>query len=214
VRKPTPSSCSGFSAVELAIASVLFALLLYKVAMAIQYSLAFASRESAQMSMDDAAQELLDKVTRALYGASRESVQPLVAVPLYSSRLSFQIPLGLEDGKVVCGPVEAIGLVPDDPAVLQWTRDPDTEDELRVVWSSFVRPLLEGETQNGKDDNGNGLIDEQGLTFVIDGRAIRMRLTIGRDGESVTHERTVAASVVPRNFDDVRGGVDLPLVKP
>ena len=83
-----------------------------------------------------------------------------------------------------------------------------------MVWSSLVRPLLEGEIQNGKDDNGNGLIDEQGLTFVIDGRAIRMRLTIGRDGESVTHERTVAASVVPRNFDDVRSGVDLPLVSP
>jgi hypothetical protein len=202
------------SVVELAIAASLFGLLLYKVAITIKFSLEFASRESAQMTMDDAAGQLLDKVTRALYGSTRESIQPLLAVPLYASRLTFQIPFGVEDGNVVLGPIEAIGLAADDPGVLHWIRDPDTKDEFRVVWSNRVRPFLEGELQNGLDDNDNGLIDEQGLTFVIDGRAIRVRLTIGRDGETVTHERTVMATIVPRNFDDLRSGVDLPLKKP
>lgn len=211
-RRAAAGARLGMSVLELSIAGTLLALLLFKVAMVLRSSLEFASRDSARATVDEAARELIDKVERAILGSSRESIQPLVAAPLYASGLTFRIPFGVEEGEVVWGPVEAIGLDPEDPALLQWRRAPDTADELSVVWSKLVRPLLEGELQNGIDDNGNGLVDEQGLTFLVQGRALRVSLTLGtRDGATVTHERTVGATIVPRNFEDVRGGIDRPL---
>jgi hypothetical protein len=55
-----------------------------------------------------------------------------------------------------------------------------------------VRDFLEGELPNGVDDNRNGLIDESGLTFVIESGVVRVLLTLereGRGGESLTYTR-------------------------
>ena len=47
---------AGFSAVELTIGGLLFALLLFKAAMTLQYSFDLARKESAEMSLDDTAE--------------------------------------------------------------------------------------------------------------------------------------------------------------
>ena len=63
-----------------------------------------------------------------------------------------------------------------------------------------VPELLAGETANGLDDNGNGLVDEPGFVVVFDGSVVTVRLTVvhrQRGGRLL--QRTVESSVTPRN---------------
>jgi hypothetical protein len=75
-----------------------------------------------------------------------------------------------------------------------------TASERTIVLTRWVRELLEGELPNGEDDNGNGLIDEPGLSFDVIGEVWTIRLTLERPdnkGRLVTH--TVQTSVKTRN---------------
>jgi hypothetical protein len=70
------------------------------------------------------------------------------------------------------------------------------------VWSTAVAALLEGELANGLDDNGNGLIDEPGLAFTVDGNDVTVLLTLEREvrgGRSIA--RTFTSTVRCRQFD-------------
>ena len=78
--------------------------------------------------------------------------------------------------------------------------DLDTELERSTTWTNVARPFLEGELPNGVDDNGNGLVDERGLTFTLDGNSVRIRLTMERDGPGdETILKTVETVVTIRN---------------
>jgi hypothetical protein len=82
-----------------------------------------------------------------------------------------------------------------------WSENPDTEREQRVVWSSLVSPYLAGEIPDGMDNNGNGLIDEKGLSFVMDNNSVTVRMSLERineRGEAVT--KTVQTTVTCRNL--------------
>ena len=84
-----------------------------------------------------------------------------------------------------------------------WSQNPGAENERRVIWTSLVAPYLEGELPNGIDDNGNGLIDEKGLNFVVDRNAITIRLTLERvlDGGEIV-SKTVDTTVTCRNLQE------------
>jgi hypothetical protein len=71
-----------------------------------------------------------------------------------------------------------------------------------VVWARDVSDLLEGEIENDADDNGNGLVDERGLSFEIDdtGNVLTIRLTCERLDEGRRPLRkTVETAVRLRN---------------
>jgi hypothetical protein len=59
---------------------------------------------------------------------------------------------------------------------------------------------MEGELANGIDDNGNGVIDEKGLCFVVEGNRVTIRLTIDKPGPDGKHyRRTLETTVTCRN---------------
>ncbi len=63
-----------------------------------------------------------------------------------------------------------------------------------------VREHLEGEIDNGADDNGNGLIDEGGLSFSLAGKTLTIRLTIqGIHPKGQLISRTLETSLTLRN---------------
>ncbi len=69
----------------------------------------------------------------------------------------------------------------------------------RVVWNGItlceVAPFLEGEIPNGMDDNGNGLIDERGLSFTFDRHSVRIRLTTQARVDGELRVQTVETTV-------------------
>jgi hypothetical protein len=118
---------------------------------------------------------------------------------LHTNSIRYSFSLGLEDGEVVWSAPEEIRLG-DAGGTVEWRENPGAAEERRVVWTTLVSPLLEGEEVNGVDDNGNGLIDEDGLSFVLEGQRIVIRLTLRRpevDGRTV--QQTVEQVVHCRN---------------
>lgn len=190
---------AGFTLIEAAIAIALLALVFVKVGMLVKMRADTAAHESTSLVVDDQARRVLEQISYAVMGASRERLIPDPQSPIYSSELRYEVSLGVQDGSVVWGDAQWIGLGAGDREVA-WRERPDTPDERRVVWCKVVRPFLEGELMNGLDDNGNGLIDEKGLVFTLNGNRVTVRLTLERKsdtGEIVT--RTVETMVTCRN---------------
>jgi type II secretory pathway pseudopilin PulG len=186
---------TGFTVVEVVIALALVGLVLTKLTLVMDEARRAHQEESITMALDDQAMELLDRIAFALVGSSAESLDPTPVAPFYSGTIHYQISLGVEDGEVVWSDPEVIGLS-EDSGQVYWGQNVGQAGERLVVWANTVSEMLEDELLNGVDDNGNDLADEVGLAFVLDQKAVTIRLTLERerdDGQKiqVTKETTV-----------------------
>lgn len=193
------SKRAGFTLLELIVVLTLLGLVVVKVGLLLQMRAATQSREMTSMMVEDQARRVLDQIAYAIMGADRDRLMPSQETPIDSPELRFELSLGVQNGEVVWGDPQWVGLANGNRQIA-WRERPDQLDERRVVWCNIVRPFLEGELQNGIDDNGNGLIDEKGLSFSLEGERVTIRLTLERideQGEPVT--RTVESIVTCRN---------------
>ena len=128
-----------------------------------------------------------------------EYQRPLTLSPLAwddTERLTFEYEPGeLDDGLDNDGD----GLV-DEGRLIRYV-DYLLPTERRIVLCSGVAEFLEGEEGgNLADDNGNGLVDEPGLGFDIDGGTLNVRMSVAGTGPTGTEiVRTRVASVFLRN---------------
>ncbi len=198
MRRPLRSPRAGWTAIELALAAVLMTGVVTKAAFVVDSALGLAGDETASMHQEDQARTVMDRITLAVMGSDRGTLFPQIE-ELHSNRIRYTFSLGIEDGEVVWSAPEEIRLDGERSSV-EWRENPDAAEERRAVWTNLVSPLLEGETINGVDDNENGLVDEDGLSFVLEGERVVIRLTIRRlevDGRRV--EQTVERVVYCRN---------------
>lgn len=190
---------SGLTIIEVSVAMVLFAVVGFKVSLLLGLAAEADQEDTARIVLEDQAMRLLDQVSFAVMGANRATLFPDPESPTYSERVTYEVSLGVQDGEVVWGDKEEIKMSAADGQVL-WLSKPGEVGELRVVWSNIVRPLLGGELPNGIDDNGNGLVDESGLNFTLQGNTVQIRLTLQRtnlDGGVV--DESVETRVTLRN---------------
>lgn len=195
---------AGFTLLETMMALVLLAIVLAKAHGALSAATEATGKETAEVVLEDQARRVLRQIAFAVMSANRETLLPDVESPLTSENIRFSVNLGIQDGEVVWSDPEKVGLaLKADANQVYWSQNPGAEAERRVVWTSLVSPWLEGEIPNGMDDNGNGLIDEKGLSFVVDGNSVTIRLTLERvvsDGSVVC--KTVETTVTCRNLGD------------
>lgn len=194
---PRSSSRTGLSLIELLIGSVLSVAIVVKAAFVVDAALGVANGETASMHTEDQARIVIERIALAVMGSDRGTLIPQIE-EIHSQSIRYSFFMGLEDGEVVWSEPEQIRL--DDGTALAWCDRPGEADERKVIWSKLVSPLLEGELINGVDDNGNGLIDEDGLSFVLEGNRVVIRLTLRRpevDGRLV--QQTVESVVCCRN---------------
>jgi hypothetical protein len=201
MRTPAHSRRAGWTLIEVVLASTLALGVVTKAAFVMHAALGLAGDESASMHYEDQARRVMDQIALAVMGSDRDSLVPTVD-ELHTDHITYRFSLGLEDGEVVWSDPEEIRLDAGagNGGVVEWRENPDAANERRAVWTNLVSPLLEGETINGVDDNGNGLIDEDGLSFVLDGSRVVIRLTLRRpevDGRTV--QETVERVVTCRN---------------
>jgi hypothetical protein len=181
------------------ISIALLGLVVTKATMTLQMANKSHGERSSSMVLEDQCRRLLDRIAYAVMGSDRDTLFPDPESPIYSDRVTFQISLGVEDGEVVWSEPERIAL-DEGGGRVRWSRNPDEESELSAVWTNVARPFLEGEVMNGEDDNGNGLVDERGLTFTLEGGLVHVVLTLERraaDGRVLL--RTVGTTVSCRN---------------
>jgi hypothetical protein len=198
MKTPSLTSRAGFTLIEMCIVSVLTLVVVFKAAYVVDTALGVANDETASMHYEDQARRVLDRIALAVMGSDRETLLPQIE-EIHSNSITYTFSLGLENGAIVWSDPEEISLDAGNSAI-QWRENPGAAEERRAVWSNLVSPLLEGEEINGVDDNGNGLIDEDGLSFVLEGQSVVIRLTLRRpevDGRTV--QETVEAVVHCRN---------------
>ena len=212
---------AGFTMLELTIAGTLLIVVLGGLGVALQRGLGMFRQSTANQETDGRLDRALERIQRELLGASANSLAPdlttVVGNPTtWSNALEFQLATGWAGGAQTLGDVQRIelrldrgeldngldddgdGLVDDQEVVL--IRDFGGLDEQEVVLFTDVAEFLEGEDPgDGDDDNGNGLEDESGLAFDLDGDTLNVRLTVGRNGPQGLILRTRTASLSLRN---------------
>ncbi len=186
---------AGFTAIEALIAMTLIGLVLTKLTLVMDEARSAHRDESVAMQLEDQAMELIDKISYAIVGSARESLNPALSEPWPMAEIRFQVSLGVEDGQVVWSDPEKIGME-EETGQVYWGQNVGEVNERRVVWANTVSEMLEDELMNGMDDNGNDLADELGLAFVVDDKSVTIRLSLEREIErdkriQVTKETTV-----------------------
>ncbi len=186
----------GFSLLELLIAIGVAGLIFANVGLVLRSGSDSRERDATRGDLDVQIDRTLDRIALSLMSASVDSLDPTAPSPAFQSALEYVQNLGVQNGEVVLGDAERIELVVNGGRV-QWRQRPGELDERMVVWTRWVAEYLDGEEANGVDDNGNGLIDETGLAFVVSGTQVEIFLCLERrsdDGEIVRHQRSAVVA--------------------
>jgi prepilin-type N-terminal cleavage/methylation domain-containing protein len=180
---------AGFTLIEVLIAMTLAAVVIVKLTMIIDSASDAGTEQIASLALEDRAREVLDKIAYAVMSAGRDQLLPDPESPEYSTSLTFNISLGVQDGEVILSDPEQIS---GEGVQVLWKQNPGLPEERRVAWCNTVRPVMWKEIGgNLIDDNGNGLSDEPGLSFTLHRDAVTIRLCLERvneDGRAITQE--------------------------
>jgi type II secretory pathway pseudopilin PulG len=186
------NSVKGFTIVEMTIAIVLLTIVLGNVYWLLQKSTKAMGTKNLAYDVDTQARRAMDRITMAIIGATKEDLMDPLSQPNYTSWLNYKESKGLNpDGSNILSPQQRIELTNTSGGEVTWFENPGAAGEKRVVFTKNIPPFLKDELANGMDDNGNGVIDETGLAFVLNGRSITVYLTLKRtmpDGEVLTKE--------------------------
>ncbi len=199
--KATKRITGGFTLLEMMMAFTLLGIVVYKAQGAMKSASQGIGDETKRAMVEDQARRVLRQVGFAVMGSDRNSLLP-GASGFSSENIRYRVNLGVDDGEVVWSDREMVAMDTDRLNVY-WAENPDEAREKKVVWSKLVAPFLEGEIPNGVDDNNNGLVDEKGLSFVIDGNAVTIRLTLQMPMEEDNILlQTVETTVCCRNLEE------------
>jgi len=203
---------AGFTLVELLISGSFLASLLLVAGLATDRTLSSFRAKRAEQETAVEADRLLRRIAGELAFAARDGLAPATLTAVGSERIEYRVAVG--GGAFGTARVLALesdggesdngadddgdGLVDEQRVV--WIEDEGGAGERRVVLGGGLAEYLAGEEENGLDDNGNGLRDERGLSFVLEGDAVRVRLTLlfAVPG-GIVRARSFETTVFPRN---------------
>lgn len=183
---------AGFTLLEILIALTVVGLVLGNIVMVMRSSSDAHDDETSRATLELQLDQTLDRIVLALMAASSESLEPGASAPAFHDRMEYMQSLGVNEGKLVLGKPERIEMRIDQGEII-WIENPGDAGERLATWSRWVRKFLEGEEPNGRDDNGNGLVDESGLAFVLEGTQVTVMLSLERKdpaGRTVVYSRT------------------------
>jgi hypothetical protein len=189
----------GLTMIEVTVSAAVLGMLLFCVAVVTHTSHGVFLATQARDVLRQQAQSTLDRIADAIETSGKSTFSPSPVGPFGSSTLDFQAPLSVLNGVITWAPKTRIclqaaplhkqehnGLAANNEIVL--IRDPGLKTAVTTVLAGHVADSLEGEIANGKDDNGNGLVDEKGLSFLLVGDQLTIALTLGdtdSDGQPV-----------------------------
>ena len=188
---------AAFTLVEVLIVVSIFVLVSYNLYTILGSTTRSYRSESIGAELDNLARRTVDRIALALIGSRRETLYTTPESPMFTSSLTYEENLGWSEEQIVWSDQRRIALALVEDKVV-WIENPGEPNERSVVWCNWVRHLLEGEVENGIDDNGNGLVDERGLSFDVDGDSIIIRLTLERAAGEGDEIRIVTTTVTAR----------------
>ncbi len=199
-RRTLRARLGGFTAIEMVVALALGGLILGNVLMVLADTRERFAIQDVNKDVDAEARHALDRIALQIMGAVRQQLYTQESAPLSADSINYTNVIGVQNGEPVVSSLQRIAMTNDPSGSVTWYQNPGQQQEKRVIWSRDLRSYCEGELPNGIDDNHNGLIDEKGLSFEVDGPMVRITLTIerqGPDGKPVT--KTLETRVTCRN---------------
>lgn len=175
--------CAGMTLLEMLLASAILSLLLLMAMIMTRSSAEFYSRASINGARELAVESTLNEMVNELLESRASTItQPvsLLTPPSSSSTLTFRRVLSFDPatGTYVSGPLARIAL---EGNAIFVTTDADAPAPRQRFLIDGVSELAAGEIANGVDDNGNGLVDEAGLAFVLETSfTVRIYLSLER----------------------------------
>jgi len=162
--------------------------------------------------------QTLDRIAGRLEGSSAAVIpQYVLGAGVASALVDYQVADGWNGASVVWRPAERIALLPAtedaddgvdndsdgliDERIVVWTTDFGLVTERRMTIRRDVPERLAGEIPgNGIDENGNGLLNENGLSFEFFDDQVVIRLSLeGRDSSGARIEHSEERRIAFRN---------------
>jgi prepilin-type N-terminal cleavage/methylation domain-containing protein len=207
---------AGMSLIEVSVASGIVSVLLFAATSVANRSFTAAQNMDRASDLERKGQTAMETICAALTDAGRTTLDPLPLTPYGSSTLQFRPAAGYTAGTVTWKDPSVIawresskdpengldddndGIVDDGEVVLR--RNVGTGSENLVLLARGVPARAPGELVNSADDNGDGLRDERGLSFVMVKNGIRVRLATARiDAEKKVITRMAERIVALKN---------------
>ncbi len=206
---------AGFSAIELAITSLLLVMLLGAAGIVGRTNMETYKLTTSLRNADVAAQRAVQRIASELKFTGASRLNPDPELNGFVSSVDFDQVVDIVNGEPVWAPLARIAFE-YEPGELNDGIDNDGDgliDEgrivltrnvggvpTRVVLVNGVSEYAEGELPNGIDDNGDGLVDEPGFCIQRNGDVLDLRLTVEAvDPQGRVFQRTVETSVRMRN---------------
>lgn len=188
----------GFTLIEIMIAATLLALVLANLYMVFGSTNKAVKARQSTFETEVEARRVLDRIAMRVIGAELDTLQVPSSSPNSSASIDFNVNLGFDEGQVQWSPGQRIAH--DGSSQISWAENPGQAEQRMAIWTNHAAKLLEGEVMNGEDDNGNGLIDERGLEFHVQGKMVVISLTIQQPGlDGALTSKTVSTRVTCRN---------------
>jgi len=190
----------GFTAIEITVAVALCGLILGNVLVVLADARKRLAVQDVTKDVDAEARRSLDRIAVQIMGAVRQQLYTQVSAPLSADSITYTSVIGVQNGEPVISPLQRIAMTTEPTSSVSWYQNPGDEHEKHIIWTRDLRSYCQGELPNGIDDNHNGLVDEKGLSFEVDGPMVRITLTIerpGPDGKPVV--KTLETRVTCRN---------------
>lgn len=203
---------AGLTIVEIVIVAIVLSTMLASTVSVMMTTGDTLASGTSVAALEARANRALDRLQRELLQAGVTTIG--VAAPGENPALDYRRGIGYASQEIVWGPprriefrpAEAVdGIDNDDDGLVDegdivWIADPGEPTERVVTLATGVRAYLEGEFPNGADDNGNGLVDERGLSFQLQGNTLNVRLSLeGRDAKGRPLVRTAMTAIRLRN---------------
>ena len=178
---------------EIMVSTAVISLVLLSAALVVKSGNSVYRSTLARDHLRQQGQAAVNRIADTVAMASKSTFGATLAAPAGSATLDFRTPTGITGNVVSWTTPSRIAYQPsqthhgksakhnatlDNDGEVVLIRDVGSKNAVTTVLASHVAAYLEGESANGKDDNGNGLVDEKGLSFVLTGDQLTIRLTV------------------------------------
>jgi len=168
-----PRRTAGVTLLELVIVLAMLGIVMGSVVTVIRGSTRACRVGSTSAHLEALVVRVLDRIEDRLRASARATITPALSAPFSSNRIDFQRTVGYAGGAVTWSPTERIGFQ--------------------------YRP---GEIDNGKDDDGDGLIDDGRVVWTQNVGLANQTSTDWADGVS-----EYLQGEIQNNLDDNRNGL-------
>jgi prepilin-type N-terminal cleavage/methylation domain-containing protein len=192
-------SRAGFTLLEILITVTLTGLLMASLTSAFRSTGDTIRTVTSSMNLQVQGNRAIRQIRDGLRWADGTSLSVVPAPPFFATEVAFVKNQGFQDTSTTTSAPVRIRFDPDLGEVV-WTENPDLALERQLDRIRFVAPLQAGETANGLDDNGNGLVDEPGFCVTQEGDVLTLNLTLqGTDESGAMHTRSFSTRIHCRN---------------